>query len=1344
MRSVLFLVLFCCGFNVMALSVKQVPEPLKPWIDWVLDEEQDRVCPFFYNQFGKKNCRWPGQLQLSLDDNGGRFTSHWTLYRDDWVLLPGDEKHWPYQVKSGQKPLPVVNRQGRPAVFLPKGEYDITGLFRWRSLPENLTVPKQTALIRLNVFKQKRTDFSLKNGVIWLHGNKQNRQTQVENRMRLQVYRKIIDGVPLQMETLLKLDVAGQAREVVLSHALLKNFIPVALDSPLPARLENRGALRIQLRPGQWRIRVMARLPVNTPLLGLDFNDPAWPLEEIWSFQADHALRMVEITQVAAIDPSQTGLPRQWRQLPAYRLKQGEHMAFKVLRRGDPEPAPDQLHLKRRIWLDFAGSGYTVQDTIQGQLRRSWRLSVLPETQLGQVKIQGRNQLITRLHQNDPPGVEVRQGNLQLMADSRIEQSINDLSVSGWRQDFNNVSAELNIPPGWRLLYVSGVDNDPNSWVSRWSLLDFFMVLIAALAVSRLWNIVFGVLALVTLALIWHEPAAPHFIWLNLLAVIALLRVLPAGKFSTGLRYYRNLCWLAMVLILLPFMVNQIRTAWYPQLEKPWQAVTPTQPSEARFVADAANNMEAITSQVPRLMTAKARKSSNDTVEYDAYKPLLNQIDPDANLQTGPGLPEWRWDITHLSWNGQIDSRQRFHLWYLSPAWMFVIKTLEILLIIILSLIMLGVIRPSGQWSLKNLNWLVLLPLLLGGVGDSFADLPNQKQLDELKSRLLTPPRCSPHCADIAGMQIMADANSLKMTLKVHASRETAIPLPAQAGHWLPSLVSVDGKNLQSLIRDEHGVIWANIPAGIHQLMLSGKLFVQDKFTLPLRLRPHFVQAQASGWKVVGIRENGQVTPPLQFIRQQRTEKTEKNRLQASGLPAFIRIERTLHLGLQWTIQSKVIRLNQSREAVVLHYPLLAGESLTTPGIPVKDRRAVLSLAADQKALMWQSVLEKQTTLQLKAAETNRWTELWRARISPVWHVELSGIAVIHHQSPQGEWLPEWRPWPGESVTLTMTKPQPVAGPTLTIDHSEIHIKPGQRRRQAGLTLHLYSSKAQQHTLSLPEKASLQSVSIDGRSIPIKQLGRQVTVPIHPGDQSLTLKWAHPEALGFVLATPSVDLGAASVNHHINVQLGHDRWVLLTMGPDFGPATLIWGLLMVLFLAALGLAKTGLTPINTWQWFLLLTGLSQIPLEASAVVIVWLLGLGFRARQNILAESYFNARQILLALLTLLALATLFYAVQQGLLGSPDMQIVGNQSNAFHLNWYQDRNPPQLPTATVLSVPLLIYRVLMLLWSLWLALALLNWLQWGWRCFSTQGLWKKTTPVNKTNKSLVIDNETDK
>ncbi|MDE0855386.1 MAG: hypothetical protein OSA97_13290, partial [Nevskia sp.] len=81
-----------------------------------------------------------------------------------------------------------------------------------------------------------------------------------------------------------------------------------------------------------------------------------------------------------------------------------------------------------------------------------------------------------------------------------------------------------------------------------------------------------------------------------------------------------------------------------------------------------------------------------------------------------------------------------------------------------------------------------------------------------------------------------------------------------------------------------------------------------------------------------------------------------------------------------------------------------------------------------------------------------------------------------------------------------------------------------------------------------------------------------------------------------------------------------------------------------------------------------------------------------------------------------------------GLLGQPEMQIAGNGSSGHSLHWYQDRFDPALPQAWVLSAPLWLYRLLMLLWALWLANALLGWLRWGWEQFSAGGLWRQPAP----------------
>jgi hypothetical protein len=76
------------------------------------------------------------------------------------------------------------------------------------------------------------------------------------------------------------------------------------------------------------------------------------------------------------------------------------------------------------------------------------------------------------------------------------------------------------------------------------------------------------------------------------------------------------------------------------------------------------------------------------------------------------------------------------------------------------------------------------------------------------------------------------------------------------------------------------------------------------------------------------------------------------------------------------------------------------------------------------------------------------------------------------------------------------------------------------------------------------------------------------------------------------------------------------------------------------------------------------------------------LRFGVRAKMTTeVSKLTLNSIQIGLTLLTLFALSALFSAIQQGLLGIPEMQIARNHSNTYELNWYQDRIGTTLPQA---------------------------------------------------------------
>ncbi|MBW1759711.1 MAG: hypothetical protein JRI88_05255, partial [Deltaproteobacteria bacterium] len=187
------------------------------------------------------------------------------------------------------------------------------------------------------------------------------------------------------------------------------------------------------------------------------------------------------------------------------------------------------------------------------------------------------------------------------------------------------------------------------------------------------------------------------------------------------------------------------------------------------------------------------------------------------------------------------------------------------------------------------------------------------------------------------------------------------------------------------------------------------------------------------------------------------------------------------------------------------------------------------------------------------------------------------------------------------------------------------------------------------------------------------------------------------------------------------------RWILWTAGPRLGPAVLFWSYLIVVVLAAAALGRIKWTPLKTRHWLLLSLGLTQVQPIIAIMIAGWLLALGLRNKRVPSENRFsFNATQFILAAWTLAALSGLYTAIEKGLLGIPNMQISGNGSNNFHLYWTQDRIGEIMPQPWVLSLPQLVFHLLMLIWAIWLALSLLKWLKWGWASFGMGGLWKKS------------------
>lgn len=1311
-----------------------VPAPLQDWQAWVLDKHPQVACPLHYAQDSQRSCSWPGRLLLEVQAGGAGFEQAWRLYAPGWVKLPGDARYWPRDVLVNDRLVAVMEQQGSPAVWLPAGDYLVRGTLAWERRPARLPVPADTALLSLRLDGQAMPA-NLDGAGNVLLGSAQPSGVEADA-VTVQVFRRLQDGIPMVWDSELRLAVSGKDREIVLGPLLLPDTEVLQLDAPLPARLEPDGQLRIQVRAGEWTVRLRARA-VGQPT---QFTRPAggegWPGDEVWVFAGDPALRQASVTGAAAIDPSQTQLPEQWRQLPAFLLRAGDGLTLTEQQRGDTAPATTDLLVKRNVWLDFDGQGYTFVDALTGTLTRATRLSMAEGYTLGRAEVNGEPQLVTRLSDGDASGLELRQGHLALTAVSRATGRASTLAASGWQQDVSHVGAALNAPPGWMLLHASGADLVQGSWLAQWNLWGIFLVVVIAAAAFRLWGIGAGVLALAALVLSYQAVDAPVMIWLYLLVGLGVLDAVPAGRLRQCVLVAVRLGFLLLAVLVLQFSVTQLRLALYPQLEMPWVDLRAAAESTAAPAMEEPARMESDGAVATLASTERKARKVLSPLPAAAPANLPTGYDASALIQTGPGEPAWQWRRIGLVWNGPVQASQTVQLYWLSPWWHSLWRVASVVCVLLFAagLFKAGSGHLRVRWPRASAPGAAALPsvILLCALGMGLlnspavqaADFPSAELLTELETRLLKAPDCALACAGIQAVRVHLQDDALQISLRVDAGALVSVPLPVNLARWQPRSVLVDGV-VTTALRREQDSLWLALPAGTHQLVMEGPVTV-DSLQLPFSLTAHNVTVEAEGWQVTGM-VDGRIPSGSLDLRREQPTSASTDQLLPDPAPVFVRVSRRIVLGMEWEVESRVERVAPQEGAIQLDIPLLAGESVLTPGVRVRDGAVAVNLGRDNTQFVWRSRLAQASTITLAAAN-GPWTEVWTLAVNPLWHVETTGLPPTRQATGTSE--PVWRPWPGEQLVATVSRPAALAGATHTVESVEVNATPGARSMDVSLALQLRSSQGSEWRLPLPAGSTLQQVRVDGIEQGVQLQQGVLHVLLHPGMQRVDVEWRQDQGAAWQTLTPALTLGEPSNNIHVSMNVPQGRWLLWAGGPRIGPAVLVWGVVLVIVLVAVGLGRSRLAPVSTVQWVLLGLGMSTVNAAGSIAVVLWFLLTAWRATQSPAMHSRgaFNSMQIGWVLLTVVAASCLLSTIPSSLLSQPDMQVVGNGSSAQMLQWYQDKSTDALPQGVLLSAPMLLYRVIMLLWSLWLVFALLRWCKWGWHAFSANGLWVPAPP----------------
>jgi hypothetical protein len=578
--------------------------------------------------------------------------------------------------------------------------------------------------------------------------------------------------------------------------------------------------------------------------------------------------------------------------------------------------------------------------------------------------------------------------------------------------------------------------------------------------------------------------------------------------------------------------------------------------------------------------------------------------------------------------------------------------------------------------------------------------------------------------------RISVRGDRLDVTLDVSALTTIAVPMPSAGDRWPLDSVTVDGRSSLAVAREGDGTIWIPLTAGAHIVRLEGRLPAAESIQLAFRTPPRRVDVSSDGWDVAGLNERRLVAGSLELTR--RRSATDSTVLETSSeFPAFVRVYRTIDLGLDWSVTTTVERVAPEKAAISVAVPLIPGESVLSENLDVREangtRTVLVGLERGQPQLEWASGLPRSDTLQLTLPADASRAEVWSFVVSPEWNVEFEGLpAVMPLGNRLGIWTFEFHPRPGEALALRIARPARAEGSTLAIDSATELVTFGKRSSTAELTLNYRSTQGGRHTLGLPPAARVTAVNLDGQPVQIRPDEGNLSLNVLPGSHSIQVTWTMSDGVSLRARPHPVNLNAPASNVESRVSLPADRWPLWVSGPGVGPAVLYWSELIVFLATAVLLGRWKHSPLRTHEWLLLGLGLSTLSWWVLVLVAVWLFALRWRESwSGEIPRAQFNFVQAALAVLTVVAVTALvFVGVRQSLLGSPDMGIAGNFSGTGAFTWFLDRTAGEMPMPQVISAPMWVYRALMFAWALWIALALLKWLRWAWQAWKANGYWR--------------------
>ena len=1316
---------------------QKIPEPLQPWLEWLKSKNPQLNCPPLHNDFDQRYKNYPSILYLMAEKNRMTFRQEWEVYAKSFIALPGSAEYWPQNVMINNRKGIVIKKNDLPFLYLSAGHYEIKGQIKYQQRPKSVSIPEQTSIIHLWLDKKRilPVNRDAKNSV-WFGDDNMIADLE-KNSIRLRVYRKIQDNIPIYTTSIINMSVSGENRELLLGRFLLENNLAMEINSQLPVRLEKNGNLRIQAEPGTWTITLKSRQIEHLDSIRMQKLTADWPLEEIWVFEDNPNLRKVNIEGVVNIEPKQTNIPDEWKRYPVYLVKPDDIFQINEKLRGDFSNDPYRFSLNREFYLDFSGKGYTVIDNISGKTLQRMHFTANNQMEPGKITVNDQPQEIT-MNNDGEKGVELREGFLHMESVSRIPEKSFNMSAGGWKSDFENVRTILYLPPQWDVFHILGVTQISHSWIQKWNLWSLFVLLIIVVSVAKLAHPVWGIFSGVVLLLTYHDSIYIIVFFITIIIFISLLKVLPKIKIAKIMKSILNLIFLGFCIFLVNYSIIQFKMGLFPQLE--YESVYQTRGLENMKLKSEYNEAYQPEPQLkqssPPFVEMELDQSRKGTGLISRKPQMI--YDAQANILTGPGKPNWMWNQTEFSFSGPVEKDHTISFLLIPPYIMRILHFVKVILLLLLvfKIFTLSLKNKEKLFKIFLLVKKILIPaktmiiliffLWMPVSKRVYADFPPEYLLKEMEKNLLSKPVYFPNSAAMESGILELENDELFLSLIINSLEKVSFPLPVSDQSWEISDISVNNIKTGGIRKTEKNDLLIVLSEGRNIIRINSVLF-RSSLQISFPFQVNNLKVYSKTWNISGLK-NG--TLPNRNLKLLRIKSIDNDKAQKFLLPdpieSLVMVTRRIEIHNEWQIITEIQRIAPRKGAINLRIPLLDGEMVNTKDIINENGFANVIMLEEQMDFSWDSYMDKSNLISLQAVKMKNVVEKWVVDVSSRWHLEVEGLKPIKQSYDGNAMLPVWRPRAGEKLKLKITKLDFVEGQTKTIEKMGLEHGPGVKINKNLLYFTVNSSKGDNYNINFPPNIVLKKVKIDGQEQIFSLEKNNLNIPLRPGTQDIEIEWQGNKNFQFFHRTPEIKLQTPATNTNIKIKIPQNRWILMTGGPLVGPAVLFWPILLTLILFAVILGRSKITFLKTYEWLFFFLGMSTIDQVGGFIFVIWIIFLCYKEQiLKKLGKDYYNLIQVLVILLAVISLVSFIILIPKGLLSLPNMYIQGNGSTNTVFNWYQDRHGQEFPIGWMISVPIFVYRIIMLIWSLWLAVSLVRWIKKAWNLFNTGGLWMK-------------------